>query len=1092
MRRGSSLVRTLVVAASTLAILLVCFSMYQYSQMSPETARRPHRLPPTPTEPPPPPTATTSAANQPGVPFGQGVIGSGQNITVTIYPRQGTQAQMELSVRDWVPRSGSDHEFLLTEPEIRLRTKSGNNVRVTAREGVLDAQRKPGGGLDPRRGQLDGDVVIEFDRRTDKDKASLPAEVRDAIDPAELVRIAADHIEFDLEYSKLSVPGRIQVQARDVELEADDLELRFNEAQGRVESLRISRGGRIELADLGGQLAVKIPASQRDAVRRTTLVDWLRQTLEQKVAAANVASTATPAPAKPALANEENLPVIRGDEKVKEPKTEALYFAKFEGDVDAKHVVGGATQSRLQADALEVLRAFTELEKQKADAPPEKNKDGSTVKKAIEPEPSDRIVLEWSGRLMVNALGEDDPRSTEGTRARISAIGEPARLGHPEGEVLCRRLDYEPDNGLIRLQGAEESPVAVRSATQGAMTGRAAVVQRKGDALTINVTGPGTLSEAGAGSDRIIEFGERLDADGRFLNRTVIDFMGGLSTRSMRVLDRAAFSGRVRIVEGNTSLEADTLDTTFGEATSRGERPVLSGVTGRGHVVMVQGEDRITCDAIDVAFAPDASGATRPKSAVAKGAITAVQGERTMRAGESLTADFEPVVSDPGSTDAARVAVRRIRAAGEVTIQDPTQGLDVNARELECTVSDRREIEKAVLLGDADRPAGAKMDALTVTGQRINLDVANQWAEVPGAGRLSFLSKKDLDGQKLAKPLPMIITWSEQMKFHGRENRALFDGNVHATGESTTTFDCKQLLIEFVDVVADRSADWNLLQPIVNTVAPKPDGPKSALGKTRFSKEPVYLLADGDAVAETADVEADTGVMLSRSRISGPRLSVNLRAEASRMLIEGPGNLQLEDFRPPNPKTQAAEAKRSDLFQVGEDAGASKTLIEWRERMWYDFSIAQTRFEGKVSLKHLSGAELEKLFELSSTKPTTAGRATFLNCDVLTIDFVDRDARVTDAGGKRAARLSGDRLRQFQASGAVTLQDQVEGLTVAADNLVYERPRQLLAISGAKQRKAQITLRKPGQMPQQVAMERLFYNLATGKLELVQTTIKGQ
>jgi hypothetical protein len=387
------------------------------------------------------------------------------------------------------------------------------------------------------------------------------------------------------------------------------------------------------------------------------------------------------------------------------------------------------------------------------------------------------------------------------------------------------------------------------------------------------------------------------------------------------------------------------------------------------------------------------------------------------------------------------------------------------------------------------------MDALTVTGATINLDVVNQWAEVPGAGRISFLSKKDLDGEKLSQPLPIVIDWTEQMKFHGRENRAVFVGRVHATGESTTTFDCDQLLIEFVDAptsdASSRSDRWDLLEPLVDHLKPKRNETKPPLSGTRFSKEPVYLLAEGNAVAESSDLEPDSGAILSRSRISGPRLSVNLRPESSRMLIEGAGNLQLEDFRPVAANTQASP-KPSDLFQVGGSSGASKTLIEWRDRMWYDFSIAQTRFEGKVRLKHLSGAELEKLFEMTSSTPLPAGRATFLNCDVLTVDFINREGRVADARGRRAARLSGDGLRQFAAGGNVSLQDQVEGLTIAADSVVYERPRQLLAISGTKQRKAQITVRKPGKMPNNVATERFFYNLATGQIELIETTIRGQ
>jgi hypothetical protein len=147
-----------------------------------------------------------------------------------------------------------------------------------------------------------------------------------------------------------------------------------------------------------------------------------------------------------------------------------------------------------------------------------------------------------------------------------------------------------------------------------------------------------------------------------------------------------------------------------------------------------------------------------------------------------------------------------------------------------------------------------------------------------------------------------------------------------------------------------------------------------------------------------------------------------------------------------------------------------------------------------VQLKHFSGAELQRLFEASKNTSATIppGRSTFLTCDVLTVDFLDRAAQREDQSGTRMGRLSSDRLRQFQAAGSVVLQDQVEGLSLTADSVIYERPRQILAISGTKQRKAHIVTQKPGKLPNQVTTERLFYNLATGKLELVQTTVKGQ
>ncbi len=154
--------------------------------------------------------------------------------------------------------------------------------------------------------------------------------------------------------------------------------------------------------------------------------------------------------------------------------------------------------------------------------------------------------------------------------------------------------------------------------------------------------------------------------------------------------------------------------------------------------------------------------------------------------------------------------------------------------------------------------------------------------------------------------------------------------------------------------------------------------------------------------------------------------------------------------------------------------------------------IAEGQVAGDPEARPLAaaGEDLEEQLGVGANQPP--GRSTFLTSDVLTVDFLDRDSRAKDASGQRMGRLSSDRLRQFQASGSVVLQDQVEGLSVTADSVVYERPRQILAISGSKQRKAQIITQKPGRLPNQVATERLFYNLATGKLELVQISVKGQ
>ncbi len=1025
---------------------------------------------------------------------------------------------MELAVTDWVPKDGSDREFLLTDPQVRMRTKDGNDVRITAREGVLEAQRKSGGGLDPRRGELTGKVVIEYDRRSEKDKAALSETERNRIDPYDLVRVEVEHIEFDLEYSKLVVPGAIHVLARDVELRGEGLEIRFDEADSRVESLRMARGGRIELFERGGKLGVNVPGIDRRDERRMSVADWLRTTIQSRLDQQQQLNrgAAAPKPPPPIVAEADGVPVFRTNTQEKPSGPPVKYFARFEGDVDAKQLTADATRSRLQADALEILRSFTDEDKGRVRSPaaPTAATAAASADQPVTPT-SDRIVLDWTGILLVDALAPGDERLADKVASRVTAIGAPARLSHPEGDALCAKLTYEPEGSEVRLLGSEADPVIVRSLDQGVMTGISASLRRRGDSLDIQVTGPGRLTggvdekafalamPSSPKSESFIEFNKEMTAQGRFVTRTTVDFTGTVSTREHRVLDRASFTGNVAMQQDDTRVQADIINLQFAKQSAawggQAGRAGIEQLVGRGSVLMTQGSDRITCNGIDVALTTDADGRSQPLTATATGDVVAVQGERTLHAKDKLVVDFAPVVEADVGARKAGTEVNRLRAYGGVTVFDPVQRLDLSAEELDCTVVDGREIGKAVVTGAAEGPASVRLDTLTVAGRLITLDVPDQWAEVPGEGRLTLLSGKDLDGRKVSKPVPIIVTWKDSMKYRGRENRAVFKGDVHATSETTTTFDCDQLLVEFDDppkpVAEDNKVrEWGILRPFVDVAMGRDKARDGRLAGRAFAKEPAYILADGHAVAVMSELDAQSGELASRSRIAGSRLSVNLRSEVSKMLIEGAGTLQLEDFRPGTSSGSLTPRTGSDFFGMDRDSGPSKTLIEWRDRMWYDFSIAQTQFEGNVRLKHFSGEALQRIFQgpEESNAKLPQGRSTFLTCDLLTVDFLEREARGRNDSDKRMGRLSSERLRQFHAAGTVVLQDQVEGLSVTAESVIYEQPRQILAISGTKQRKAHIVTQKPGKLPNQVTTESLFYNLATGNLELVQTTVRGQ
>lgn len=1144
--RGAGLIRTLVVATATLAILLVCFSIYQYSQLDAATQGRlaGPRLPDVPAVPSS--ADSQEAAPTPGVPLGQAMIGGGRDIRLSLYPPEGTRSALEIAVRSYTPVAGAADEFHLTDPEIRLRTTDGRAVRVTAREGRLEAQRRSSG-LDPHRGRLAGDVTIEIDRLTEEQRQSLPPELAEVSDPSQVVRVEADAIEFDLKYSKIVIPaGRLHASASDFDFRASDMEVWFNEQEGRVDFLRITGGGRLELRELTGELDAFFPDS--GAPRRFRLVEWIRHALEQSslaqqslpdVERQEVAEAPT-APARPEAVTigEDGIPVFRPDHgsTVDPPKPPVRYFARFEKQVEVKRELDGVVVSQLNSDLLELLRAVTDSDRQRAagSGAPGGAEGGPTS--GAPPTSRKSVVVEWKDRLVVEACRPDDERCDETRRVAVMARGAPARLTGTEGSAECDTLRLNPESSEVWLDGTAHSPVRMALAEEGTVTGTSIHTQRRGDTFFARITGPGVLvrETAAASVDRAadapratepiaepgIRFEDELILEGRFVPRTRISLIEGVTTDELRVLDTATFRGGVVLEEVELTLSAEEVVASFGEPPAgQPRRQTLIRVQAEGRVDLQSSDDRITCRQIDVAMDTDAEGNVIPTTATALGDVEAVQKERLIRARDRVVVDFAAVARpappfDPMEARAQAIArgqdltsldldferrrhesstrrevrVRRLRASGEVSVSDPSRQLDVQADELDCFILDGEQIERAFLLGTDEAPAHVRLENFTVTGASVKVHVPDQWAQVPGAGRMTFLSSRDLDGRKLTTPVPVVITWQDWMKYQGRENRSVFSGSVHITSRDTTTFDAAQLLVEFEDVAREEPSkagtyDWWIFEDLVAPFTGSADRREAGLllGDSRVLKEPMYILATGKAVAQTAQHDPDTGSLATRARLEGPRLSVNLRPDVSKMLIEGQGSLLLEDFRSPSPDESESARAPTGLLTLDEQAGPSKTLIQWHESMWYDFSIYQTRFDGSVSLKHISGAALEELFgrQVVSGGGLPRGRATFLTCDVLTVDFLDRLARRSESDSPQLGGLSAERLRQFQANGSVTLQDQTEGLSLQAQSVVFEKQRNLVQVYGTAERLAHIVIQRRNENPHVFYTERFFYDLVT-------------
>ncbi|MCO6437693.1 MAG: hypothetical protein J5J06_11440 [Phycisphaerae bacterium] len=1199
-RRAGDIVRTVVIGVSTLAILLVCYSFYQY-QSSLDEGAVPRQVGP---RLPDLGARSEMGAGNPlsgsGADAGRVAVGPGRDIRLTLFRPNDDRSWGEIAVQEWTPVEGAADEFRLKRPEFRMRTRDGHGVLVTADEATLETQRRRGsdtGGWEVRRGRLTGSVVVDYDRLTLDERQRLPEERRGEVRPEEVVRIRTDELRFDVEYAQLSVPGEIDVDAVDAQFETSGLEVHFDEAQGRVEYLRMDSGGNLKLLEAADQPVVGLPGEEGGGERRRSLVTWIRESLKSQIEAAarrkaaEAQAKAAPTP-RPSF-DEDGTPIIYLDEEPAVSKSQAppRYYARFEEDIDARRINANESQTRLEAQVLEVVRTLSLDDQERAERA-ERNKPGESAAPAAGPGDAGRIELSWKGRLVVRTCGKDDAICAEAGSSYLAAEGDPVRVLDEQGEARCESLRFDADRFLLDLRGSEEVPVDIHSSTGRNLRGVAVRWSQDGDRFHVEVDGPGSLERAGdasgfglngigGGADEeaaevdssavgvkasggpvepsIIRFSKSFIADGQRVRKMSVDWKRQqLVEKQCTELSTAELKGAVNLVDGETTIGADEMDVRFAAADSECKQ-FIDHVNGQGDVLLKQEGDRLACGAIDLELRQDVderlSRKLVPVRAELSNDIEVTQTGRTIRASEKLIADFvvtERLASPLSSAEAYRLAlaegldpnamdwpsflrshelrrerevgVRRIRARGDVHVTDPDTGLDVRAEDLDAGFVEGREIERVRVLGNESTPATIATANWSVTGKDVRADMPADEAEVSGAGRMTFRSYKDLDGSESSEPIPIAVQWDRWMRYDGAQNRAVYAGAVHAASSNQTTFDCPdELVLQFEDVASPAAAsnepEWKPILEAWDVIRSVGKPRKDVNAPAQLNKKLTYVLAKGGARVHTAQVDKATGELRGRATLTGPKLSLDLRPEVTKMLIEGPGELLLEDFRrakadgPSSPEQGrgdrgddlARPAIVSDRARAGRDssggllsfdanAGPSKTLIEWKEYLSYDYAIRQTRFEGKVRLVHFSGAALDEVLGRGAgpTGSAARGRRTFLSSDVLTADFLGGENVPGSTGRNRMGDLSAESLRQFRAVGNVSLQDEIEGLDVSCADLIYERQRQILFIQGAVSRRAAITLQRPGQAPRQFTGDRFVYDLASGVLEVHEPAFQGR
>ena len=288
------------------------------------------------------------------------------------------------------------------------------------------------------------------------------------------------------------------------------------------------------------------------------------------------------------------------------------------------------------------------------------------------------------------------------------------------------------------------------------------------------------------------------------------------------------------------------------------------------------------------------------------------------------------------------IVLRKMVARGNVTAKDEKQDLnDLAGDTVEFAFDAAGKISTALVVGRTDKPARIDHNTFYIRGQQISLNMEQQSVEVPGAGLLRFYSDQDLDGRTLDKRVPIVVTWDRQMWLRGKENVGTFSGSVRGASQNNV-LESSELRLRFADAQKEAATvrpAATITQGLRAALWPKQQTkPRNGL-EDRVKKRLARLDASGDAVVVSSAYEDTTGTretrvaaafksmlpeflqtpasrpsaaatrrLLSRVRATGPRIRVDL--DEQQFLIEGEGNLLVEDYRlPKEGRTQRREGK---------------------------------------------------------------------------------------------------------------------------------------------------------------------------------------
>lgn len=1038
------MMRNTVLLMATLAVLAAAF--WGYVQLTQDDAIDVARREQSVAALPP----SVQAASQEAFTRGNITALPGRELEFTRYdPRTGRVTDI-IRLQQYSAVPGTTNEVAVTRPELIMLLPNGMTATVTAERGQLVIDRIESSSGRPKRGWLEGEARIAFDRDDDPNRPPLEQRKEDAI------LVSMNRLEFDLDLGELNTQDRVQVSSEEFHIAGTGLKLVWNRAENRVETMQIERGERAELLMERGLFGEGEP--QPAATQVADAAPGIAAT--QAVAARSGAAAQTqPAAPRPRKRNG-YVCTVAGDVRVEQ-------FDR----ADDPNVPGGSPRWRSEPSSsietgqirltFEVgARADRFVKKRRAESQP------ATPRK--------KVVMTWSGPLSLlpfTRAGRD-----LAPRQQIEAEGGVVRLRLGDGRALdCGKLTYDDASEQLWLypDASGRLDIQVSANTRA----RAQSIYYDGSRDVVKLVGDVELRSLPKAGQRSSSIRCALWAELKLApDRTETPSAERLLSRSR--LSQATFVGGVRVRLQDQRLDAGRLVAHFREgAEDESIEALLDRAVAEDGVRLREGEREVSCGWMQLQFERTAEGRLFAREVEGRGMVAARDPQRAFNAtGDALTTTFDgpdsPTLVTIRGSSSRTAFVRRPPYAlrGPVIEYNPT------ARTLAAPGRSRLAVRSERSL--QGRESGGSQLVRVSAERSLLVDLARNRIEFAG-NVIAASADERLYADTLELLLEERVRGSSRPRAKGRRAPVVELVGLVSPGLARVAGAALPAARPVSDVYAVARSNW---QGRPESSPARPSG--DALARIdEVEREPVRVIASNALITSIVQRPGEALPLIEQS-LAAPRIEIAvperriwttgattlLLADRRLRELDAGAGVAVVDATAPGgnaPAPADGEPRGADALGVPSalvTRGPSQTALQAERSMTYLIGPegSQRRdtvvFEGGVQFRHVAGREMvnvEQMLPQVRSDPALLDRLpqrnSYLSCDRLEVDFV---ARPEDGAAARAAGAAPPtaalQLDALRAAGNVYLRDQVRGeiSSIEAVELFFEKATGLVRVLG--------------------------------------------